>query len=552
MTLTANNHSKWALALLLPFIILLLSHSSVRAQWTSVPPPTVDGNWFLTGVHFTSANDGWAVGTNYVGADSSHVGVLLRYQSGSWASVAPPTVSSRWDLNGVHFTSVDEGWAVGFDSANRRGVLLQYQNGIWTSIIPPTVSENWALLGVHFSSPNEGWAVGIDSANTGERTGALLHYQNGSWTSVTPPAVSSSWELRGVHFTSANEGWAAGRDNANGRKVLLRYVSGTWTLENPPLFAKNWLLRGVHTVSSGQGWAVGYDITNDKGTLVHLYNGVWTEVDNPPVVSDEWELYGVHFTSTDEGWAVGTDLFNDRGTLLHYQGGSDWTSVNPPDVSGDWGLAGVHFTSAAEGWAVGWDNENQRGVLLHYLAVSPNTGTIGTQITLTGVDFGIKKGKVLLGTAATKIAKDGWQPDSITCTVTKVPLPAGSYPSPFEVTIKPQPYKTVTPIIFTNAFTVVNPEIGSLEVNHAASGTEITIDGRFFSTKKGKVYLEYEKDGQLKKKNCPVRYWTMNPITGRGEIGFAVPKGLGPGTYPLRVTNKVGSTTTNFTIDSLP
>ncbi len=146
MTLTANNHSKWALALLLPFIILLLSHSSVRAQWTSVPPPTVDGNWFLTGVHFTSANDGWAVGTNYVGADSSHVGVLLRYQNGSWASVAPPpTVSSRWGLEAVHFTSADEGWSVGFDSANSRGVLLQYQNGIWTSIIPPAVSENWAL-----------------------------------------------------------------------------------------------------------------------------------------------------------------------------------------------------------------------------------------------------------------------------------------------------------------------------------------------------------------------------------------------------------------------
>ena len=274
------------------------------------------------------------------------------------------------------------------------------------------------------------------------------------------------------------------------------------------------------------------------------------EVDDLPVVSDGWELYGVH-SPRSEGWAVGTNLTNHRGALLHCQGGWYWTSVNPPAVSGDWALAGVHFTSAAEGWAAGWDNENQKGVLLHYLAVAPNRGTIGTQITLTGSDFGTKKGKVLLGEVATKIAKDGWKPDSISCTVTKVPLPAGSYPSPLDVTIKPQPYKTV-PITFTYAFTVVNPEIGSLEVNHAVPGTEVTIAGRFFSTKKGKVYLEYEKDGQLKKKNCPVRYWTMNPITGAGEIGFVVPKGLDPGTYPLRVTNKVGSASTTFTIESLP
>jgi hypothetical protein len=72
-------------------------------------------------------------------------------------------------------------------------------------------------------------------------------------------------------------------------------------------------------------------------------------------------------------------------------------------------------------------------------------GTIGTQFTITGADFGIKKGKVLLGGVATKIAKDGWQPNSITCTVTKVPPPIGSYPSVFDITINPQPYKTVPP-----------------------------------------------------------------------------------------------------------
>ncbi len=170
-------------------------------------------------------------------------------------------------------------------------------------------------------------------------------------------------------------------------------------------------------------------------------------------------------------------------------------------------------------------------------------GTIGTQIMLTGADFGIKKGKVLLGTVPAKIATDGWQTDSITCTVTKVPLPPGS----FDITIKPQPYKDVLPIRLTNAFTVVNPEIDSGSADqHGAPGAEITLEGRFFSTKKGKVYIEYEQGGATKKKNCSVRYWYMDPVSGVSELRFVVPNGLNPATYTLRVTNKVGSTTTTL------
>ena len=38
---------------------------------------------------------------------------MLRYHGGSWVSVAPSVVSSHWYILGVHFTSADEGWAVG-------------------------------------------------------------------------------------------------------------------------------------------------------------------------------------------------------------------------------------------------------------------------------------------------------------------------------------------------------------------------------------------------------------------------------------------------------
>jgi hypothetical protein len=84
-------------------------------------------------------------------------------------------VSAYWDLSGVYFTSADEGWAVGSEIENYRGVLVHYQSGTWTSVTPPTVSANpWELYGVHFTSADEGWAVGGDYANT---RGVLLYYK---------------------------------------------------------------------------------------------------------------------------------------------------------------------------------------------------------------------------------------------------------------------------------------------------------------------------------------------------------------------------------------
>ena len=95
-----------------------------------------------------------------------------------------------------------------------------------------------------------------------------------------------------------------------------------------------------------------------------------------------------------------------------------------------------------------------------------------------------------------------------------------------------------------NAFTVKPPEIESLDVYHGVAGNPIIITGNFFSTQKGKEYLENTSPG--KKKNCKVTSWGMNSIT------FVVPKGLVSGVaYPLKVTNKVGiaAAPSDFTID---
>jgi|WetSurMetagenome_2_1015567.scaffolds.fasta_scaffold05460_4 hypothetical protein len=180
------------------------------------------------------------------------------------------------------------------------------------------------------------------------------------------------------------------------------------------------------------------------------------------------------------------------------------------------------------------------GIPLPPIELVFNEGTTGTEITITGADFGTKKGKVLLGVGGKtklKIAKDGWRDDRIVGTVSKVPLPAGSYPAPFGVMIQTK-HKPPQSLITTDTFTVTNPVITTpLPTPSGDIGDEIEISGKFFGAKKGKVYLEYLDGVVTKKKNCKVTSWSMTPATGDSTVRFIVPT-LPTDVYPLYVSNK--------------
>ena len=373
------------LAGVLAVAMLLLSGSRVCAGWVDLSPPDVSPDWSLYGVHFTSADEGWAVGTDYY----NRKGVLLQFASNTWTSVDPPVVSPDWELFSVHFTSPTLGWAVGRDHVNSRGVLLRYLDGLWVSVTPPTVSTYWYLNSVYFTSATEGWAVGVDGDEFSvANSGVILHYVNGSWSVATVAGyVSSIWTLNGVHFATAGDGWAVGDnlESYQGGGVLLHYQNGAWSRVQPPNAGTNWDLTSVYFTSANTGWAVGndYQFPDETGLLFRYTNGTWTPVRRSHSSLD-WNLFSTHFVSSAEGWAVGLDvpaLATQTGLLMHYSGGS-WSFVSPPHVSSDWGLTGVHFTSSDEGWAVGRDHWNGRGVLLRY-SVFPEI-----QVTPASIDFG--------------------------------------------------------------------------------------------------------------------------------------------------------------------
>ena len=127
-------------------------------------------------------------------------------------------------------------------------------------------------------------------------------------------------------------------------------------------------------------------------------------------------------------------------------------------------------------------------------------------------------------------------------------LAAGQY----NVQIMVQPYKTATPINILGGFTYKVPEVVDFNVDNGSPGETRTVNGKFFGSKKPIVYFwYYDKNNNLKKKNCPVTSITWNAQTGASSAAFKVPK-LDPGSYRLHVeTKKVGTSLQpiNFTIN---
>jgi hypothetical protein len=163
--------------------------------------------------------------------------------------------------------------------------------------------------------------------------------------------------------------------------------------------------------------------------------------------------------------------------------------------------------------------------------VTPKEGTIGTEITIAGSGFGTKKGKVLIQNVTAAVLQ--WMDGLIRCRLAK-----SLFPGSYDVSIQP---KGGSPVLFDNGFTVKAPEIDSAGPTSGSAGEEVTIYGLFFGTKKGKVTLGG--------KNCKVLRWTMDPVSGEGEIRFVVPKRLSSGAQELKVTNGVEADTTSFTVD---
>ena len=155
-------------------------------------------------------------------------------------------------------------------------------------------------------------------------------------------------------------------------------------------------------------------------------------------------------------------------------------------------------------------------------AFIPAEVTKGSIVTIKGSNLGTVKGKVALGKVKAKVKV--WTPELITAEFKKVPIVPGSYAS----VVTP---KKASPITTDNAYQVKAPTILSVIPDGGWAGDTVTLQGKFFGKKKGKLAL-----GDTK---CKVLSWTMDARTGASEATFAVPAKLDPGYYTtLTLTNR--------------
>ncbi len=163
-------------------------------------------------------------------------------------------------------------------------------------------------------------------------------------------------------------------------------------------------------------------------------------------------------------------------------------------------------------------------------SLTPNNGTVGSTVTITGISFGASKGTgsvTFNGTAATDITS--WSDTEIVCTV-----PAGA---------------TTGNIVVTNdygyasagsAFTVdapaTPPAITGLSFSHGAVGDSVTITGTGFGAAQGASTVTFNGT------EATVTSWSDT------EIVVTVPVGATTGN--LTVTTSGGSASEAFTVDT--
>jgi len=210
--------------------IMVLKTTNAGTNWNCVITGLPFNPFYLRGVHFPSINNGFAVGDQGTIITTANAGA-------TWANQVQ---SSFFNLRSVYFTSVTNGFAVGFNTNTNSGLIINTTNGgaLWNSVASGTNQLNC----VFFTSPTTGYIVG---------NGGVILKTTNSGALWSPLVSGTAADLNGVHFINANTGYIAG---AGG--LILKTTNGgaNWS----PLVSNTIEdLYSVHFPAPGFGYAVG-------------------------------------------------------------------------------------------------------------------------------------------------------------------------------------------------------------------------------------------------------------------------------------------------------
>ena len=173
-------------------------------------------------------------------------------------------------------------------------------------------------------------------------------------------------------------------------------------------------------------------------------------------------------------------------------------------------------------------------------SLSSSSGSQNQAITLTGQNFGNKKGKIFFG--KTKLNENkiaSWSNNSVT---TSVPKGSGKV----SVQLMTRNKKSSNKLTFTygnsnssDSGSISSPTLSSLSPSSGLQDQTITLNGQNFGSKKGRIYF-----GSAELDENKIASWTNTQVT------TSVPKGRGTVNVQLMTSNEKRSNNLTFTYSS--
>ncbi len=205
----------------------------------------------LLSLALLAPDDGWAAG-GLEGGDFSQPWIM-HWDGSEWSAVGlfekkPPC---RCSLYAMHFSSADDGWAVG---GGDQTLVMHWNGAEWTY---QTWPDGYRLLAIHGVSADDIWAAGIaENVASPINPGVILHWDGAEWTSYPFPH-GVAW-MDSIYMLAPDDGWMAG----NG---LLHWNGSEWGMVPSPV---NGVIISLSQTPDGTLWAV-----TDTGSVLRLGTG---------------------------------------------------------------------------------------------------------------------------------------------------------------------------------------------------------------------------------------------------------------------------------------